>query len=286
MDVEALRGHVAEIHQFVDIDNVLRERIAQPYDCEVPVKLDVKDISCKICSTANVDVPDLITHLNDVHQAGYDTSVKDCLFSFVLGKEKHKCSSCGMMFNHFEYLLRHAFKHHVDQNYNCSVCGRSFHRKMALVGHFNDYHKEDGYPCDVCGAEFISASRRYHHKKTVHFTDQRACSECGKVCKSKYYLRRHLETVHGAEESSHQCSYCGRTFALKSNMSVHIRRVHEKEKNVVCSVCGEEFFNNYRLDTHMVKHMRQVCTCDMCGRSYQRKNMLRAHIIKVHSDLK
>lgn len=281
MDPDALRGHVAEKHQFVDLNSVLCERIFNTWDCEVPVKLDVKDISCKLCITPIANLADLIRHLNEVHDASYDTSLQDCMFAFQLGKEKLKCSFCDSEFNYFEYLLRHANKHHMNHDFVCTVCDKSFHRKAAMMTHFYDYHKEGGYPCEICGLPCDSAPKRFHHKKTMHLIDHLKCPQCDEVCKSNYLKKLHLATVHGVQECRSECPHCGKMFPQKGIMSAHVRRVHYKERNVACDVCGYRFFNKAHLDAHMVKHTgATIYTCDVCGKSYLRKSTLKGHIMR------
>ncbi|XP_061725848.1 zinc finger and BTB domain-containing protein 41-like isoform X8 [Cydia pomonella] len=278
-DPDELRDHIEAMHQFLDLDQILSMRISTTWDSEVPVKLDVKDISCKLCIQPISDLQGLIDHLIQVHEADYDTSINDCLFSFELGNEKVTCPICNIQFNYFEYLLRHANKHHLNHDFTCNVCGKSFHRKNALATHFNDYHKEGGYPCDICGVVCTTAARRYNHKKNYHLIDHLKCPYCPEISKSKYYKNLHLATVHGVEKCRSECPHCQKLFPQKGIMLAHVRRVHYKERNVECEICSYKFFNKAHLDAHMVKHTGgQMYTCDVCGKAYLRKSTLKAHL--------
>lgn len=58
------------------------------------------------------------------------------------------------------------------------------------------------------------------------------------------------------------CEHCGVHLAGKSNLKSHIRRVHLKQKNKKCTICGKGFWSGTARESHMLSvHTRRCETC-------------------------
>lgn len=277
-DPSILREHTENVHQFANLELVVFDRTKNNRNKDAAVKIDVTALACKLCSKTVTNLEELIHHLIIAHDAEYDTSVPNCLLPFKLDKDQPTCPTCDMKFVFFEYLLRHANKHHLSHDYICDVCGTSFQGENHLKMHNRYYHRQGGYTCDYCGVSLTTLSKKILHEKNVHLVNLLTCPHCPETFKSSYFKKMHLANVHGVEELKIKCPYCPKVYPQESIMSRHMRRVHLREKNVECEVCGDKFFGPYDVKLHMVKHNGdKKFICSVCGKKFSKKSNLNAH---------
>lgn len=282
-DPNTLREHTIRVHQFANLELVIYDRTKNNRNKDAAVKIDVTGIACKLCTNSVNNLEQLIHHLIIAHDAQYDMSVSNCLLPFVLAKDQPTCPTCNMKFVFFEYLLRHANKHHLSHDYICDVCGTSFQGENHLRMHNRYYHREGGYTCEQCGIVLSTLSKKLLHEKNVHMVNLSACPHCSETFKSPYFKKLHLANVHGVEELKIKCKYCPKVFPQESIMSRHMRRVHLKEKNVECEICKEKFFGPYDVKLHMAKHNgEKKFVCSICGKKFAKKSNLNTHLV-THS---
>ncbi|XP_026743957.1 zinc finger protein 420-like isoform X4 [Trichoplusia ni] len=279
-DPSVLREHTTSVHQFANLELVVFDRTKNNRNKDAAVKIDVTGISCKLCPQAVTNLEELIHHLIIAHDAEYDVSVPNCLLPFKLDKDQPTCPTCNMKFVFFEYLLRHANKHHLSHHYICDVCGTSFQGENHLKMHYRYYHREGGYTCEYCGISLATLSKKILHEKNVHLVNLSTCPHCPETFKSPYLKKLHLANVHGVEELKIKCPYCPKVYPQESIMSRHMRRVHLREKNVECEVCGDRFFGPYDVKLHMVKHNgEKKFVCSVCGKKFSKRSNLNSHFL-------
>lgn len=277
-DGDILREHTKLTHENANLELTIFDRTSSNRNKDAAVKVDVTGVSCKLCPETVTSLDSLIRHIIIAHDAEYDTSVTNCFLPFLLDKENPTCATCHTKFVFFEYLLRHANKHHLAHNYICDVCGTSFQGENHLRMHTRYYHKQGGYNCEYCESSFATLSKKSQHEKTVHLVKLSTCSLCPETFKSSYLKRLHLANVHSVEEMKVKCPYCPKVYPQESIMSRHMRRVHLREKNVECDVCGDKFFGSYDLKLHMLKHNgEKKFVCDTCGKKFSKKSNLNTH---------
>lgn len=279
-DPADLREHTATTHQLVNLELAVYDKTKKNRNKDAAVKIDVKDIRCKLCGQLINSLEELIHHILIAHDAEYDVTVPNCVLPFILDKDQPTCPICNLKFGFFEYLLRHANKHHLSHHYICDVCGTSFQGEHHLKMHYRYYHREGGYVCEYCGVSLETLSKKILHEKNVHLVNLCTCPHCPETFKSPYQKKLHLANVHGVEELKIKCPYCFKVYPQESIMSRHMRRVHLREKNVECEVCGDKFFGPYDVKLHMVKHNgEKKFVCTICGKKFSKKCNLNSHAV-------
>lgn len=79
------------------------------------------------------------------------------------------------------------------------------------------------------------------------------------------------------------CHTCTKSFPSAHGLSVHLRRVHEKERKWECTVCGYQFRCKSRVERHMLIHTgEKPFKCEVCSKTFTRKFSMDLHIKTVH----
>ncbi|XP_046975301.1 zinc finger protein 160-like isoform X5 [Vanessa cardui] len=243
---------------------------------DVNVKIDISNLTCKLCFENSLALNDLINHLISKHGVNYDKSI-ECLQPFRVVKDNMPCPICpNMVFRYFKKLLEHMNEFHSDNNIVCAHCGLTFRGHPNYRAHMSRYHRKKACKCPDCNMEFWNLEKLARHRANVHGTKKYKCPQCIEKFITQHLMRKHQILVHGF---GHKCPYCGKMFTRNSHMKNHVRRLHLKEKNVECTVCKEKFFDRALLNVHMVKHVgERNYHCDVCGKKFLWKKNLRGHM--------
>ena len=98
-----------------------------------------------------------------------------------------------------------------------------------------------------------------------------------------------MVTAH-SEERNFSCSQCDFKAKISAVLMRHIKRVHKRELNFVCDICGKKFFEAYRLKIHEETHVKEKKRkaarkiqnvpneiCEICHQSFSGKQALSVH---------
>ena len=117
------------------------------------------------------------------------------------------------------------------------------------------------------------------------------CAECGKKLRSEFALECHLRAVHYSHLfESYQCNFCEKSFSVKQTLSKHIRNAHGsssgKKRTQACKFCKKQYAIS-GVYTHE-KTCRKSDTfaehnCPECNMKFCRKEVLKKHIARKHS---
>lgn len=165
----------------------------------------------------------------------------------------YKCSQCKESFRLWDEFEFHKRLPHYDEIFRCQPCKLSFFRRLAYKKHMVEEHQsvtEPGvFKCDICDKSVETLSGLRQHKKT-----------------------------HGLPQ--HKCHICLRTYHEKSKLELHLK-IHRKELDFMCEICGKKFCRQPALKVHMTKHTGEKVTCKICNLRL-RKSSLSRHLRVVH----
>ncbi|XP_011294475.1 transcription factor grauzone [Musca domestica] len=172
-----------------------------------------KDIECQICNKRLETEYQLRRHIDSFHK---DMSM-------------HICDICGKKFKCKDSFKRHYQVHQgiVEPAVQCSICKSWLKNQHSLRIH-RFVHEEHPNSCNVCGKLFKTRHTLRRHMKYWHELERNLhCTYCDKVFRQQRNLEEHMATHTGAQ--LYTCPHCGKESRSRSNMYVHIKRVHPKE---------------------------------------------------------
>ena len=226
----------------------------------------------------------------------------DGLLAHRLKFTEYKCFLCSTeaQFEDREALSQHLLDTHISTTDNakrwllCPLCGatkplkklRSFWGEkeevqaalVKVLQHLYLAHSQTVPPyvtawrCPRC--DYFTV-RKYNHRTHLQcHAPPSPCSLCGTLIKPSCMTVHLMSCRHNIQGrtpgSGFECPECGKTFALKNGLSVHVNRVHRRNKTLACYVCGKAFLTQKEFNAHLFnKHSlnlenKQVFKCDQC----------------------
>uniref|UniRef100_A0A182P533 ZAD domain-containing protein n=1 Tax=Anopheles epiroticus TaxID=199890 RepID=A0A182P533_9DIPT len=123
---------------------------------------------------------------------------------------------------------------------------------------------------------------RTHYVYVRHRRKPLLCELCGLIM---FHIKTHM-AVHS--EASFACPYCPVKTKHKTNMTLHIRQVHQKAVSRTCKICGKGFIHHKTYRYHMLTHEGEGKTfeCQDCSRTFSNAIYLRDHFNRLHNAAK
>ncbi|OXA42157.1 Zinc finger protein 77 [Folsomia candida] len=204
---------------------------------------------CKICSVEFVRPENLRGHMANVHSTEarprHPCSVVGCGKTFLYnhGLSRHFgtehaenpvrfcCTLCSKEYTTKLNLEAHIAAHTGEKSYKCDTCGMIFVTHYRLKAH-QEVHREKSkrkvYKCELCPSTFLSKMGISRHVRTIHGDRNYLCTHCNKKYNRLSGLRYHILTKHKTEDMpSYSCEECEYKTVVKTNLKLHIKRVHE-----------------------------------------------------------
>ncbi|XP_053103138.1 zinc finger protein 236 isoform X2 [Hemicordylus capensis] len=108
------------------------------------------------------------------------------------------------------------------------------------------------------------------------------CDQCPMSFNVEFNLTLHKCTHNGEDPS---CPVCNKKFSRVASLKAHIM-LHEKEENLICSECGDEFTLQSQLALHMEEHRQELTgnkthICKTCKKEVETSSQLKEHM-KTH----
>ncbi|KAM7126021.1 zinc finger protein 236 isoform 3-T3 [Molossus nigricans] len=144
------------------------------------------------------------------------------------------------------------------------------------------------YVCEcVCGRG-VGRRRRRRCRGAAPRSPRRArraatpphrCDQCPQTFNVEFNLTLHRCTHNGEDPT---CPVCNKKFSRVASLKAHVM-LHEKEENLICSECGDEFTLQSQLALHMEEHRQELAggrahTCKACRRELETAAQLKEHM--------
>ena len=166
-----------------------------------------------------------------------------------------KCESCGKMFGNQLHLKGHVDVIHKGiKNHVCDTCGKAFSIRIHLKHHRMKHEGQKDHKCKICGKSYYTTSDLKKHIQCVHEKQNPICSLCGKVFSMVCALNKHIRTQHEGlkREEKIPCEICQKMITAE-HMKRHIKDIHEGEKNQKCQICNYATARKSNLRVHVEK---------------------------------
>ncbi|KAF8764826.1 transcriptional repressor CTCF-like [Argiope bruennichi] len=244
---------------------------------------------CGVCERGFKTLASLQNHVN-THTGTRPHCCRDCDASFTTSGElvrhvryrhthekPHRCTECDYASVELSKLKRHMRCHTGERPYQCPHCTYASPDMYKLKRHLRIHTGEKPYECDVCQARFTQSNSLKAHK-LIHSGNKPSfhCDFCPTTCGRKTDLRIHMQKLHTSDKPL-KCKRCGKTFPDRYSYKLH-SKTHEGEKCFKCDLCPYASISQRHLESHMLIHTDQKpFRCDECDQAFRQKQLLRRH---------
>lgn len=263
-----MKNHDEEI--FHTLDKVMRPQ----FQNEV-LRVDIVDLSCKVCKTEIPSWNDMFQHLFEKHGEELDQAYTKLIPYKLINQSNFTCGLCASEFPNFQFLDLHMNAHFC--NYMCSDCGDTFVTEVRLK-HHQLIHNTGKFPCSHCGKIFSLEKYRKKHEAMVHQEFKMFKCQCGEEFHKEYERHLHVMEKHPERVRISTCEYCGKTFDWRPYYLAHLRKTHSTYKKNVCRYCNKRFVTKHEVKQHELRHTgdgKHVCV--FCEKRFVTPVELRKH---------
>ncbi|XP_006897306.1 PREDICTED: zinc finger protein 236 [Elephantulus edwardii] len=142
------------------------------------------------------------------------------------------------------------------------------------------YQVPNFHKCEICLQSFQKESQFQRHMRDHERNDKpHRCDQCPQTFNVEFNLTLHKCTHNGEDPT---CPVCNKKFSRVASLKAHIM-LHEKEENLICSECGDEFTLQSQLAIHMEEHRQELSgrrthLCKACKKELETPAQLREHV--------
>ncbi|XP_043218623.1 transcriptional repressor CTCF-like [Amphibalanus amphitrite] len=250
---------------------------------------------CSVCERGFKTLASLQNHVN-THTGTKPHCCKFCDANFTTSgelvrhvryihtKEKpHTCTECDYSSVELSKLRRHMRSHTGERPYQCPHCTYASPDTFKLKRHLRIHTGEKPYECEICGSRFTQSNSLKAHRQ-IHSGEKPLyhCELCPTTCGRKTDLRIHVQKLHTSDRPI-KCKRCGKSFPDRYSFKLH-SKTHEGEKCFRCDLCPYMSTSQRHLESHMLIHTDQKpYVCQHCDQSFRQKQLLKRHVNLYHN---
>ncbi|KAL1395418.1 hypothetical protein pipiens_011275 [Culex pipiens pipiens] len=202
-----------------------------------------------------------------------------------------RCCGCDEIYDDQVELERHREDAHRSSRvegsgFECDGCYRRFkisfqlakHRAEAKAKqwfHEQDRNAEHNVTCDICHRGFPDERTYSRHRNDK--TRKHICKTCGVQYAFRANLIEH-ERSNCGQVARYKCSQCDKAYKTPGGLKNH-RKTHKDQRSFVCELCGRAFLRKGILKDHMntVHSTVRAFQCSLCPKSFTSRNIYRSH---------
>ncbi|PSN43378.1 hypothetical protein C0J52_17978, partial [Blattella germanica] len=192
--------------------------------------------------------------------------------------------------------------HSIESRPSCCYCEEYFSTNGELALHLSVSHSSKVFHCGTCDAIFFDSKALFLNHMKSHKSGSLlgkrnlkrsySCNVCGTVFSSSIEQKNHLkfhkphEKENGTKKAQNQCMYCNERFSRKFDLKKHMLATHDfkiesenftDEKFFLDLPIKEEVDSDEINFAEVVERTQMEHTCDVCRKSFARKNELVKH---------
>ncbi|UYV80492.1 CTCF, partial [Cordylochernes scorpioides] len=193
---------------------------------------------CSVCERGFKTLASLQNHMN-THTGTRPHQCKDCSSCFTTSGElvrhvryrhthekPHRCTECDYASVELSKLKRHMRCHTGERPYQCPHCTYASPDTYKLKRHLRIHTGEKPYECDICHSRFTQSNSLKAHK-----------------------------LIHSGNKPIFQCEYCPTTCGRKTDLRIHVQKLHTSDRPLKCKRCGKSFPDRYSYKGNLIRHM-------------------------------
>lgn len=184
-----------------------------------------------------------------------------------------------------------------NNGFNCLFCEKSYPQCYLLHNHYQNKHStvelDENHPI----LKKFRQNNTFLRLNIVNLT----CKICFQSFETLDGVTTHLKTDHGLNfdtkvtnnlietfkltDDSHTCHICKEEFSYFKILVIHMRKNHAIG-DIVCKLCDKRFLRKPDYVAHKISEHGPGYNCADCGREFNSKVQLKAHINKDHNAFK
>ncbi|KOB75283.1 putative CTCF-like protein, partial [Operophtera brumata] len=161
--------------------------------------------------------------------------------------------------------------------------------QASLQNHVNMHNGVKPHTCKYCKSTFTTSGELVRHVRYKHTHEKpHKCTECDYASVELSKLRRHVRCHTGERpyQPVYACELCPAKCGRKTDLRIHVQKLHTSEKPLKCKRCGKSFPDRYSCKVHNKTHEGEKCyKCDLCPYASTTLRHLKSHLLK-HTDEK
>lgn len=252
---------------------------------------------CSVCERGFKTNASLQNHVN-THTGNKPYHCKSCPSVFTTSGElvrhvrykhthekPHKCDECDYASVELSKLRRHIRCHTGERPFQCPYCTYASPDTFKLKRHLRTHTGEKPYECDICRSKFTQSNSLKQHKLIHSVGDKPVfqCHLCPTTCGRKTDLRIHIQKLHTSDQPL-TCKRCEKSFPDRYTYKLH-SKTHDGEKCFKCDLCPYASISQRHLDSHLLIHSdSKPFVCELCLQAFRQKQLLRRHQNLYHNE--